>query len=81
MRGHDKYYISAPAAVTAVGTARRDILLAVERNRAVTAVAGFKLYLRFIYKHGLSPYPVELIVVLAENYQRNEYQCEKNHYI
>ena len=43
--------VAASAAVAAVGTACRDILLAVKRHRSVAAVARFDFDVRFIYKH------------------------------
>ena len=46
-----KNNISAAPAIAAGRSALRDILLTMERNTAVAAVAGFNVDLYFIYKH------------------------------
>ena len=43
--------VTAASAVTAAGTAARDILLAPEGHAAVAAVAGFDGNINFVYKH------------------------------
>ena len=47
---YNKNYIAAVAAVAAVGTSVRNIFFPVKRNTAVTAVAGFYVYLHMIIK-------------------------------
>ena len=47
---YNKNYIAAVAAVAAVGTSVRNIFFPVNRNTAVTAVAGFYVYLHMIIK-------------------------------
>ncbi len=64
-RGHvivnDENDIAAAAAVAAVGTAGRNILFAMERDRAVAAVAGLYRYSCFINKRGshISPRKIQ----------------------
>ena len=73
-RGHvvvdNENDIAALAAVAAVGTARSDILLAVERDGAVAAVSGLYRYLCFINKRGshISPHYKYLLFTLALSY-------------
>ena len=48
--------IAASAAVAAVRSSCRDVLFAVKRYRAVAAVAGFDLNVRFIDKHFITSF-------------------------
>ena len=53
---NSKNDIAASAAVTAVGTARRNVLFSMEGNGTVTAIACLDINFNIIYKHIFAPY-------------------------